>query len=515
MPDPDVVDLPDEEAVRHFRGKRDRQDWDWSFDWRDVSAEEHLAQFTFAKAARLDVLQAVRAEVDRAIAEGRTLRQFTRDLAPRLQKLGWWGEKEMVDPRTGETRLVEIGPRRLATIFDTNIRMAHARGRWERIEALQERMPYLRYVATLDARTRPDHRRWHGTVLRVDDEWWRSHYPPNGWRCRCAVQQLSEDDLERRGWTPTGRPPSRDREWVNRRTGEVSRVPVGIDPGFERNAGSYAPARDAGRFLAGKIAAAPQPVKDAAAKTLLDDPVAYGVAGNAVRKDIGIDAATDPRRFRQAVLERLRRERGAGQAVAAVEPATGDAAAKAAAEMVAEASRRLPRSWIEAANRAPGGPVKARRVGGRGGGSYGYLGHRVTLHGKAAGPDVALHEYVHHLQATLPGFQRLFRAEHLRRTTKDGKRERVVNLERGRGRGRKDGYADELLYMGLDYGGRTQSSYAPEQYDMPDGDAQEVATVAYQVLLHSYHGAERLGDLARLDPGMLDLALGVLFRFDP
>lgn len=33
----DVVDLPDEEAVRHFRGKSNRDDWDWSFDWRDVS----------------------------------------------------------------------------------------------------------------------------------------------------------------------------------------------------------------------------------------------------------------------------------------------------------------------------------------------------------------------------------------------------------------------------------------------------------------------------------------------
>ena len=155
----DVVDLPDEEAVRHFRAKRNRQDWDWSFDWRDVSAEEHLVQFTFAKAAKLDVLEAVRAEVDRAIAQGTTLREFTRTLKPRLQKLGWWGEKEMVDPRTGETRLVEIGPRRLATIFDTNLRMAHARGRWERIEALKQDMPYLRYVATLDARARPDHAR--------------------------------------------------------------------------------------------------------------------------------------------------------------------------------------------------------------------------------------------------------------------------------------------------------------------------------------------------------------------
>ena len=69
--------------------------------------------------------------------------------------------------------------------------------------------------------------------------------------------------------------------------------------------------------------------------------------------------------------------------------------------------------------------------------------------------------------------------------------------------------------MGRDYGVKTQSSLAPPQFDMPDGDAQEVATVAYHVLLHSFFGKERLGELAKHDPGMLDLALGVLFRFDP
>ena len=326
------------------------------------------------------------------------------------------------------------------------------------------------------------------------------------------VQQLSEDDLDRRGLAPTGRPEGATRQWVNRRTGEISRVPVGIDPGFERNAGSYAPVPAATKFLDGKIASAKPPIKDAA-KPLLDDPVAYGAEGRTVRDSIGIDPVARPREFREALLHRLRDERGAGGAVADVQPATGGAASKAAAELVREASRLLPRGWVQTANAIP---LKARRVDGEGGGDYGYLERLVTLEGPAAGLDVALHEYVHHLQATLPGLQRLFRTEHIRRTTKDGKREPLVNFTHW-GPCRKDGYPEELVYMGHDYGVKTQSSYAPEpeQYDMPDGDAQEVATVAYQVVLHSHFGKERLGELAKLDPGMLDLALGVLFRFDP
>ena len=73
------------------------------------------------------------------------------------------------DPLTGESRIVQLGsPWRLRTIFDTNLRMSYSRGRWERIERVAADMPWLRYVAVLDERTRPDHLRWHGTVLRFD-----------------------------------------------------------------------------------------------------------------------------------------------------------------------------------------------------------------------------------------------------------------------------------------------------------------------------------------------------------
>ena len=101
-------------------------------------------------------------------------------------------------------------------------------------------LPYLRYVATLDDRTRPDHRAWHGTVLPVDHPFWQTHYPPNGWRCRYTVIQFSERQLRARGYEVSEGPPSgsgRTREWVNTRTGEVQNVQIGIDPGWNHNTG--------------------------------------------------------------------------------------------------------------------------------------------------------------------------------------------------------------------------------------------------------------------------------------
>jgi SPP1 gp7 family putative phage head morphogenesis protein len=147
--------------------------------------------------------------------------------------------QEKTDPLTGEARPVQLGsPRRLRTIFETNMRSAYQAGRWQRIERVKAAMPFLRYVATQDGRTRPEHRAWHGTVLPVDDPWWDTHYPPCGFRCRCTVTQMNARTLARRGFTltetPVRFPP---RTHVNRRTGEVTTIEGGISPGFNFNVG--------------------------------------------------------------------------------------------------------------------------------------------------------------------------------------------------------------------------------------------------------------------------------------
>lgn len=234
MAEVDPFGLTPQEAVDAFERKGMRI----TFDWRDMEREEHSRDFTVAKVACLDLLAEIRAAIDAAIADGTTLQDFRRRLTPILQERGWWGRQAMTDPLTGETRDVQLGsPRRLRVIYDTNLRMAHAAGRWERIEQVAERRPWLRYVAVLDDRTRDQHRRWHNTVLRWDDPWWDQHAPPNGWNCRCTVQQLSDRDLARRGLVPSDAPSAPPRSWVNGRTGEVRQVPGGVDPGFDYNVG--------------------------------------------------------------------------------------------------------------------------------------------------------------------------------------------------------------------------------------------------------------------------------------
>lgn len=274
MPGPEILDVPPEEAIRHFRSKGYHVGW----DWRDTEAALHVRSFTAAKAARLDVLTAIRAAVDQSIADGAGYRAFRERLEPELVRLGWWGQQIRTDPETGKERVVQLGsPRRLRTIWQTNLRTAYAHGRWGRIQRLRGEMPYLRYVAVEDERTRPEHRAWHGVVLPVDDPWWDTHYPPNGWNCRCTVMQLSPGAMKRHGYQVTGsRPPfssSGDKvPWRNKRTGQVHQVPRGIDPGWSHNVGKVRLERDAADALIGKIDRAPDDLARAAVGNPWDTP---------------------------------------------------------------------------------------------------------------------------------------------------------------------------------------------------------------------------------------------------
>ena len=262
----EILDVRPEEAIEHFRAKGMLV----GFDWRDTAAALHARCFTVAKAARLDVLTAIRGAVDRAQADGESFEAFRERLEPELARLGWWGEDVRVDPETGEKRVVQLGsPRRLRTIFRTNLATAAAHGQWQSIQRLKEAAPYLMYDAVLDEATRPEHQAWDGIVLPVDDPWWDTHYPPNGWNCRCSVQQMSADDLDRYGLKPYGdRPPyssSGDvRPWVNKRTGKTVQVPVGIDPGWSHNVGKTSLERDAADALISKIDRAPEDLARAA-----------------------------------------------------------------------------------------------------------------------------------------------------------------------------------------------------------------------------------------------------------
>ena len=244
--------LPPEEAIAYFRQKGYRI----GFSYLDVWQQEHQAAFTVAKAMSLDLLTDIRAEVDAALANGTTLQTFIDALRPNLVRRGWWGQQEVIDPKTGEKVLAQLGsPRRLKVIYDTNLRTAHAEGQWQRIQAAKATLPYLLYDHVPSAHERPEHVAWDNLVLPVDDPWWLRHMPVKAWGCKCRVIQLGERQLKRLGKGVDSAPEETWRDYTNQRSGETQRVPAGVDPAFNYPPGGRL--ASLGKTLAEKIERAP------------------------------------------------------------------------------------------------------------------------------------------------------------------------------------------------------------------------------------------------------------------
>lgn len=250
--------LMPEEAVQYLVG---RHLLTQTFDWTELWQEEHAYQFTVSRLARLDLLQTIRDKVTASVQGDLSRRDFMKDVKAALAEAGWWGIKQVTDPNTGEIVTTKFDPSRLKLIYDTNTRMAYAAGQWQRIQRTTRTHPYLRYITKHDDRVRPAHAAWEGITLPVDDPFWQTHYPPNGFRCRCRVVAVNQRDYDR-GVTPTGRPmiktaPSQEtKEWINKKTGEVVTLPVGIDPGFAYNPGVAADrAAERHKMVTDKLAA--------------------------------------------------------------------------------------------------------------------------------------------------------------------------------------------------------------------------------------------------------------------
>lgn len=54
----------------------------------------------------------------------------------------------------------------------------------------------LQYRTAMDDRVRESHQALEGITLPKDDPFWQHFYPPNGWRCRCQVVEVSKARYE-------------------------------------------------------------------------------------------------------------------------------------------------------------------------------------------------------------------------------------------------------------------------------------------------------------------------------
>ncbi|MEZ5782082.1 MAG: phage minor head protein [Rhizobiaceae bacterium] len=233
------------EVTGYFDGKTLRP----GFSWLDVWAEEHAHAFTVAKATELELLTTFRDTIGTAIRTGQGFDNWKTEIRKELSRIGWAKPRMVSDPSgVDPDRMVDFASqRRLKTIFWSNVNSARAAGQWERAQRTKRALPYLLYVRTTSSDPRPEHLGWVGIILPIDHPFWRTHFPPNGWLCKCQVRQISAREAAQLlgrdpgagGIVYRDAPPDLgpDIPFTNRRTGEVTMVPPGIDPGWHTNPG--------------------------------------------------------------------------------------------------------------------------------------------------------------------------------------------------------------------------------------------------------------------------------------
>lgn len=233
----DSILVPFDDAIAYHRQKVSLP----TASYRDLAGRSHDRAFVVAGAMKEALLAELRAEIDKAIAGKLTLEEFRKRFDEIVQRQGWTGW-------TGENS--EAGRAwRTQTIFQTNLTTAYAAGRYRQmtdpdIVKVYKWWRYRHGYYRSPVLPREEHVGWNGKVLRWDDEWWNEHYPPNGWKCSCGVETLSDRDLKAEGIEPDEAPPRVTRTVRDPKTGGRVEVPVGIDFGWD-----HAPGRDWSRGL--------------------------------------------------------------------------------------------------------------------------------------------------------------------------------------------------------------------------------------------------------------------------
>ncbi|WP_105199002.1 phage head morphogenesis protein [Pseudoalteromonas sp. T1lg10] len=221
---PQYGDLtPFKEAIAFFRQKIKVP----TAEYRDIRGLIHSKAFTVAGVTNMEMLTEFYKAVDKAIADGETITAFRKRFDKIVADHGW-----SYNGKRGW---------RSEVIYQNNKNTARAAGRWQQQERLKGRRPYLLYTTAGDSRVRPDHNRWSYILLPLDHPFWDTHYPPNGYGCRCKVVSLNKRDIERMGLKVTD--PSTLSEQLktfdttDAVTGEVLQKYPGIDLGWDYNPG--------------------------------------------------------------------------------------------------------------------------------------------------------------------------------------------------------------------------------------------------------------------------------------
>jgi hypothetical protein len=250
MPQPAAADpqlafifrRPFAEQVAFFRGKLGNLVP--TARWDDIWKSAHDRAFMVAGAAKADLLADLAEAVDKAIHDGETLDQFRKRFFAAVEKGDWhgWTGEATAAGRAWRTRI----------IYQTNLSTSYAAGRLAQLK--DAGFQYWVYRHTPNEHPRLQHLAWDGLTLPADHPFWQTHFPPNGWGCKCRISGASgPETAELAGGKPGYTEPPDGWDAIDTKTGEQ----VGIDKGWGYMPGATS---DLVREIERKMDSLPKPI---------------------------------------------------------------------------------------------------------------------------------------------------------------------------------------------------------------------------------------------------------------
>lgn len=167
IPHPELVDKISKELTKAMgEGWPDFNKIDWdSNDFDTISRiKENMHLFSGVKS--IVEMQEIRALLTTEDGKIKSYSKFKADA------LGVW-EKYNINHLRAE--------------YDHAIASSQMAARWSEFEINKDINPNLTYRTAGDSRVRSEHQALDGVTKAIDDSFWNTYYPPNGWGCRCDV----------------------------------------------------------------------------------------------------------------------------------------------------------------------------------------------------------------------------------------------------------------------------------------------------------------------------------------
>ena len=179
-----IETFPNEAAADYIRGKAVADPKNFG----NLPPQLKQRAFTVAGIEQMDVLRRMRDIIAR-LPEGTSWDEAKRDLASEISPF--------LDVEDGKR--AKAARARAEFLLRTHGFQAYAVSRHQEQMGVVKDFPYWKYETVGDNRVRASHAALDGKVLRADDPWWKTHYPPWDWGCRCIVIPLDEEDAQEIG----------------------------------------------------------------------------------------------------------------------------------------------------------------------------------------------------------------------------------------------------------------------------------------------------------------------------